>query len=205
MIGNEVKISRIALGCLFAGVASAAQAQGIACEVASIEGTNAEIWRAGGAIPATVAMPVDAGDQVRTRADSRVTLSCTGDMRITVGPDTTLDLGRMGGGDVGWAVFLLDGIAGFLRPLFGTDRFEVRTPSAVASVRSTEWIVTVKANATAVFVEDGGVAVAARSGGALLTPGEGIDITADGTAGPVKTWGAGRVRRVRDRLGQSSE
>ena len=171
------------------------------CRVESIQGSSANVWRDGGMKRLSEAMALADDDRIVTGANTTVGILCSEEMRIAVGPSTTIDLGAISAEDTSWSAFLMDGVSWFARPLFGEDRFEVRTPSAVASVRSTEWFVEVADGATAVFVDDGKVAVAARQGGALLEAGLGIDVDANGVAGPVKEWGAKRVRGLRERLG----
>lgn len=175
------------------------------CTVADIQGDTASVWRSGTVMSLSEAMTLVNDDRIETGARTTVSVLCSNEMRITIGPDTAIDLGTLVVEDESWSTFLMEGVAWFARPLFGKDRFEVRTPSAVASVRSTEWFVEVKEGATAVFVEEGGVSVAAGSGGALVNAGLGIDVRADGVAGPPKTWGAKRVIALRQRLGFLTE
>ena len=135
--------------CATAGWATMVHAEDGFCAITSISGEGASVLRQGRILAAVQAMPLSDGDQVATSAGVRMVISCADETRMTVGPDTTVDLGDMTPREQGWAAFLLEGIAAFARPVFGGARFEVRTPSAVASVRSTEWIVEVEAGATA--------------------------------------------------------
>ena len=206
VIGYDVKFFPAALACAaFVTMVPAAHAQDASCTVETLRGGEARVLRAGLAEPMPEGMALRGDDRIETGAGAIVAVACRAGIRLTVGPDTSLDLREAGMESEGWVAFLLKGIAGFARPIFGGERFEVRTPSAVASVRSTEWIVIVEEDATAVFVEEGAVAVAARTGGAVLRPDEGIDVTPDGMAGPVKTWGPARVRAMLDRLGRMPE
>ena len=144
--------------------------------------------------------PVAVQDRIETDGDSRVTLVCPDELRITIGPGSEVVLTEVDSGSAGWAAILPRGIARFARPLFGSARFEVRTPSAVASVRSTVWIVDVADGATAVFVEEGTVDVTAGSSTVLLATGEGVDVTAESALEGIGTWSQARIDDVISRL-----
>jgi hypothetical protein len=80
--------------------------------------------------------------------------------------------------------------------------FNVFGPVAVASVRSTEWIMETPKLGTNVFVLDGVVAVQSKRGDHVeLSPTFGIDVAPDGTMAEPKKWGAKRVADVLARLG----
>ena len=177
----------------------------VRCTVAALDGTRASVWTDGAVRPARAGGAFAVVGRIVTGPDTRIALDCEGGRRVVVAPDTDIDFGRLAASE-GYAARLLRGLAGFVLPLLGADRFEVRTPTAVASVRSTEWLMEVgEDGATAVFVREGAVAVEAPRGGAVLEPGEGVDVTATGVAGPVKTWGAGRVARLSALLGAGWE
>lgn len=135
-------------------------------------------------------------DRIETGDAARVTLVCPDELRITVGPGSSVELVDLDSEGEGWAARLTRGIARFARPLFGGARFEVRTPSAVASVRSTVWTVDVTDNATSLFVTEGLVAI----GGVDIAAGQGIDVAADGTLGEVTSWGPERIAVFEARL-----
>jgi hypothetical protein len=69
-------------------------------------------------------------------------------------------------------------------------RFEIRTPAASTSVRGTRFLVQAEAGgSTAAAVDEGTVAVGsdasgADTGDALLRPGQGVSVAADGRVGP---------------------
>jgi len=103
-----------------------------------------------------------------------------------------------GAGDGGGASALVDLIEGILRlalsPQPAWNGLEVRTATAIAAVRSTEWIVESAPEGTAVFVVEGAVSVSGRAGGeVLLQPGYGTDVPPGGAPGEPKRWGAARV------------
>jgi len=71
----------------------------------------------------------------------------------------------------------------------------VTTGTAIASVRSTDWVIEAKPDDTAVFVVDGRVQVVNRgqTGGVLLYPGFGTDVRPDSPPTTPKRWGQARV------------
>ena len=205
---------RIAALLALLSLAGPAQAEILRrCAITVVDGPRVEIRRAGVALPGVPGLEVFNGDLVVTGPGTRVTLACGDGMRVAVAGGTSIDLGTLTGAAAAesYGARLLRGLAGFVLPLVGTRRFEVRTPTAVAAVRSTEWLVEVEGDgATAVFVREGAVVVRALQGGApqgggLLEAGEGIDVTAAGVAGPVTDWGAGRIEAVSARLGTGWE
>jgi hypothetical protein len=85
----------------------------------------------------------------------------------------------------------------------GKNRFEVKTPQAIAAVRGTKWAVDAQQTRTSVLVLQGQVAVRrpAAAGQVVLGPGQGVDVD---EAGPlvVKRWPQPRVTALLARLGQ---
>jgi len=200
-----MKITRFAVLISLVLASFPARADTGTCAVANIQGSAGTLWRDGQGQPLRVAMTLDNRDRIETGEGTIVRLACAQDIEVTIGPVTELELSGITAQDEGWVAFLMNGAAWFARPFFSEERFEVRTPSAVASVRSTEWFVTVDEGATAVFVDKGKVAVGAAQGGGLLEKGRGIDVTANGVSGPVRIWGASRVSALRQRLGFAPE
>ena len=145
-------------------------------------------------------LPLEAN--LRTDDDARVTLLCRGTLSVVVGPSTEIWLPRVvPGGPQPIALRLLRGIAGFI---FDSeeDGVQVRTPSAVAAVRSTEWAMRVQDDSTAVFTREGSVFVLANSGDATsLGPGDGIDVSANGDMATVVQWGQSRIDLFSELLG----
>jgi hypothetical protein len=74
----------------------------------------------------------------------------------------------------------------------------VTTRTAVASVRSTQWIVDAGADSTGVFAIEGRVTVVDRQmrGGVILDPGYGTDVRAGEPPSQPKRWGQKRVDDV---------
>lgn len=183
-------------------IASNGAALAQAAEQCQVTRTTAEPSPGDESGTAFVGQRLSAGDRVSTNATGRATITCDTGLTITIGGDTVIILDRiMTPNRRGAGLRLLEGIAGFLLPQPRSGGFEVRTPSAVAAVRSTEWAIEVDQRATAAFVRDGAVTVTGSDGSVLLSPGEGVDVDATGQVGSVVEWGAGRIAGFNERLG----
>ena len=141
-------------------------------------------------VPAEAGMPLEAGDRVRTGADSRAEVGLDGESVIELGPHAEFAVTQM---DRKESVFSLNLglLLAKIRALAESGRrLEVRTPTAVASVRGTEFGVELgEGGETHVGVfDEGQVAVRPSGGGgeALLSADQEI------TAG--KAWDPARVR-----------
>jgi len=139
-------------------------------------------------------------DRVNTNAGAKLEITCSDGIIVVVGESSTLDLGHLAEqGTADAALELLEGIVRFILPeRRPAGRFELTTPTAVASVRSTEWLAQSTARGTAVFVVRGRVAVQGRAGGAAteLQPGEGVDVAPGAVAPPAVRWGQARIDRA---------
>lgn len=142
---------RIALLLIgFVCVGSAAVAQDVGT-VAAAQGV-AEIHRGGAAISAVVGTPVRVGDELRT-GDGKLRVVFQDDSVIDVSERTTLVVNEQvfnpGGGQASSLMNLVVGKARALVSHYygaaGTS-YEVRTPTAVAGVRGTEFIITYDAD-----------------------------------------------------------
>src|SRR6056297_2828182 len=183
------------VACLFIGLAGpvAAQAPG-QCVITQTEGEAVVSARGAGRQPAVVGLGLGTNATLRTRADARVVMECSGGLRVVLGPDSRIRLsGLLQGAQAPLGLRLLDGIAGFLFDGDGSDSVQVRTPSAVAAVRSTEWALRVRGRACGVFARDGTVFVVADGGTVRLGPGDGVDVTRRGAVGDVVRWGQARI------------
>lgn len=144
------------------------------------------------------------GDGLITGAESKAEILCADGSTLMVGSESTLSMATFAAEPGGTG--LLDLISGILRvTLSGRtpwQYFEVRSATAVASVRSTDWIVDASRVKTGVFVVEGEVAVASRQGAAqgagevTLTAGEGTDVAVNALPTPPKAWGQARVDDV---------
>jgi hypothetical protein len=139
-----------------------------------------------------------AEDRVVTAANGKVVIRFEDGSLCTIGPDSELLLAELSAPQGGW----LDLVHGIVRLILapGTRAAEtgVRTRAAVASVRSTDFIVDAELDRAAVFVAEGRVTVTGRLTGAAVTleAGEGTDVSLRGAPTPPKRWGEKRVQDV---------
>jgi len=152
-------------------------------------------------LPAARGMTLHVGDRVVTGPGGRLEIHATDGTTIIVGEDTTLVLTRfVAPGESQAGQGLLDLIEGILRLQLPRPwgRFQVVTGTAVASVRSTDWIIDAKMDNTAVFVAAGRVEVVNRAmtGAVLLDPGSGTDVKGDAPPTTPKHWGQARIDAV---------
>jgi hypothetical protein len=185
-------------------VAHPAAAEERACEVAEVAG-EANLTHAGSRADVQVGTDLSARDELETGPSGRVDIACSDGTRVTIGPDTEISLGSLIGeqsGDATIGMSLHRGIARFLAPVRTWGTFNVFGPVAVASVRSTEWIMDTPKGSTSVFVRTGVVDVQGKRGDTVRLPSSyGVDVAADGTMAAPKEWGAKRVADVLARLG----
>ena len=181
-----------------------AMAQQRTCEVAEVAG-EATLAHDGSRNAAQVGADLATSDVLQTGSSGRIDVACSDGTRVTLGPDTEINLGSLVGeqdDNASIGMSLHRGIARFLAPVRTWGTFNVFGPVAVASVRSTEWIMETPKLGTNVFVLDGVVAVQGKRGDNVhLAATYGVDVAADGTMGEPKKWGAKRVADVLTRLG----
>jgi hypothetical protein len=186
---------------LAAGRARAAEPRSVGT-VSRLVGTPVILRPGGQRIPAVRGMMLHEGDRVATGPGGRLEITADDGTVILVGEETTVMLTRfVAPGNSGSGQALLDLVEGILRLQLprSWNRFEVITATAVASVRSTDWIVDAgKPGTTAVFVAQGRVEVenSARTAAVLLDPGFGTDVPAGGLPTTPKRWGQARVDGV---------
>jgi ferric-dicitrate binding protein FerR (iron transport regulator) len=186
------------------GVARAAELR--TCAVDSVEGSNAQYWEAGAWLNLAIGLAVPLEAKIVTGAYTRVRIVCDDGAVVTIGTETELNLENLVStfrSRQSVAMQLINGVVGLFVPRLDKGGFEVRTPVAIASVRSTEWLVEWRpGEAAAVFVRSGQVTVRGNIGEPfVLKDGEGITVTAAGVAGEVKTWSQERIAVSTGRLG----
>jgi hypothetical protein len=139
-----------------------------------------------------------AEDRVVTAANGKVVIRFEDGSLCTIGADSELLLSDLARAQGGW----LDLVHGIVRLILAPGARDagrgVRTRAAVASVRSTDFIVDAKLDHAAVFVAEGTVIVTGRlTGGAVtLQAGEGTDVALRQPPTPPKRWGEKRVEDV---------
>lgn len=152
----------------------------------------------GGAIQAAAPdAPVSESDQIRTGADGRAEVTFNDGSVLTVGPDSEVAISAFAPDPQG-SNAVIDLLSGIVRVTVNKatqwGRFDVRTATAVASVRGTDYLVEDTGTASAVFVAEGRVAVSSRAGAGtvVIRAGQGVDVSSEPAPLVVKTWGAKR-------------
>jgi hypothetical protein len=153
---------------------------------------SVEIERPSGTAPLGTGAPIATGDRIRTGEDARVEIALEGGAHIVLGPDSELVVPEQAARAIG-VVDLLLGIVRAVLPEEGAvGGFMVRGRTAVASVRSTEWIVETDEDNTSVLAIDGNVQVIGTGGSVIVAPGQGTDVAAGAAPTEPKEWGAER-------------
>ncbi len=200
---NKSRWLPICIGTLLT-LGGSALAQERSCQIAEVSG-QVSLTHAGISTAAQVGANIGPRDLLLTGSFGRVEVMCSDGARVTLGPDTQIGLGSLVGeqaDDASIGMSLHRGIARFLAPVRTWGSFDVFGPVAVASVRSTEWIMETPGGGTNVFVRDGEVEVRSIRGQAVnLPPTYGINVDAAGTMAQPRQWGALRVADVLSRLG----
>jgi hypothetical protein len=204
-----------------AGLPSALAEDGLRnCIVSRISGGEVTLDIGGTVGAATEGQMVPVGTIVTTGPDSRLEIGCDDGVTVTVGAASRIDLAALAGPkgeDRNILLRLFGGIVGIDAPNRTWGKFEVETDLAIASVRSTAWLVEASPEkGTGIFVKRGKVAVRAGDDQALLAEGEGVDIPpaigtgvrgviASGTLAaemkPVVKWGDKRLKATDEALG----
>ena len=149
------------------------------------------IERASGTTSLGVGQPIATGDRIKTGEDARVEIELEGGVRLVLGPDSRMVVPEQASRTIS-VIDLLMGIVRATLPDEGVGGFMVRGRTAVASVRSTDWIVETDDTKTAVFSISGDVQVIGTGGSVILMPGQGTDVEAGSAPTEPKEWGAER-------------
>jgi ferric-dicitrate binding protein FerR (iron transport regulator) len=207
---NRIGLANLLLAALLLALATQARAQDFVGWVSALEGT-AEVLRAGGADWAALA-PADGlsqGDQVRTQAGARMKILLRDDSVLTLGESSQLRLDEQVAGPAPQSTFWL--MFGRIRAIaterYGAAgaRFEVKTPTAIAGVRGTEFVAqhdTAEEETLVVGIVDTTTvraAIDAAGGRAIrLGPGQSTRIRRGSYPSPAETMPAGQIRSLVD-------
>lgn len=167
------------------------------CIAARVAG-DVSIQRDAATLPVRPSMPLRQNDLLTTGAGGRVEMRCPDGSSMVVGERSTVRLSILIADDRphNAVVELLEGIVRMILPSGHTwERFDIVTRTAVASVRSTVWLVDAKPDTAGVFVEEGNVLVSSRADQAqiYLTAGYGVDVGARPAPLETRVWGAARL------------
>jgi hypothetical protein len=190
---SAVTVTGVSL--LSAGGLALAQGAGVGRISRSVGAVS--LVRGGAAQAGAIGATVSESDHVETGADGRAEITFTDGSVLTVGPESKVAIASFAP-DPGESNAVLDLLSGIIRVTVnkatGWGRFEVRTSTAVASVRGTDYLVEDNGQASAVFVAEGRVAVSSRvgSGTVVIREGQGVDVTAEYVPLVVKAWGTNR-------------
>lgn len=173
----------------------------VVAQVVALEG-EAFVLRQGGQIPLQPGMEVADSDELLTFPQARIRLRFADGSLVTFGPNSRclIAFHRRAADRQGDVLQLIEGILRVFTAEARADSLKVRTRSAIATPRGTEWIVERTPGATAVFVVDGIVSVGGVGAEeVLLTPGLGTDVPDGAPPGDPKRWGQARVDNALER------
>jgi hypothetical protein len=187
----------LACSAILLATSQAALGQDRGCIAARVVG-DATIQRGTATQPVRPAMPLHQGDRLVTGAGGRVEMRCPDGSSLVIGERTSVQLSVFITDDRrhNAVIEVLEGIVRALLPNgHAWERFDIVTRTAVASVRSTEWIVDAKPGTTGVFVASGGVLVSSRANQAqvFLQPGYGVDVGTQPAPLEARLWGQARI------------
>jgi hypothetical protein len=136
-------------------------------------------------------------DRLRTLETAKLKIVFADGSELVVGADSKVNIARYAPDEGEGVLQLLRGILRAVVPdSTRWERFDLQTRNAVASARSTEWIVVLTLERTSVFVIDGAVDVSAAGGQVRLRNGDGTDIPVGAAPGDPVQWGQARVSRA---------
>jgi len=195
-----VAAAMLAAMVLWPGAAAAQEGQDAVGRASDLRGTVL-VERDGRVQPLAVGASIRRGDRIFVGPDSRAKLRLADGTVIAAGAASEVRIDEFTAekdvSGLGTILSLLRGIVrATLSGATAPSRFEVRTQAAVASARSTDFVVESRDVATSVVAIAGRVAVSTARPPAevLLDPGFGTDVIAGSPPAPPAKWGAGRVR-----------
>jgi ferric-dicitrate binding protein FerR (iron transport regulator) len=165
--------------------------------VAQLQG-EARVIREGATTSLAVGSGILRRDRVLTGSDGRVAIEFADGSFLAVGSDSEVLVADYTVGRDGRRLnALLSLLSGIVRAVVADHggSFDITSRAAVASARSTTWLMEVTRDATAVFAAEGVVAVqsVATNSVVRLEPGMGTDVAAGEAPAPPKLWGQARV------------
>jgi len=115
-------------------------------------------------VAATVAMDVNEGDRIKTGSDGRIELALQDDSRLTIGNNTEMEITRFlldkDNNKRSATIFLVKGkLRTVVAKFAGRTDMKVKTPTAVAGVKGTDFIVMNEGKANILFGQEGSVEV----------------------------------------------
>jgi hypothetical protein len=146
-------------------------------------------------------LPVADQDRVITSPDGKILIQFDDGSLCAIGPATEVLLADLAAPRGGFIELVRGIVRLVLSPGARSTETGVRSRAAVASVRSTEFVVDATLDRAAVFVTKGSVQVTGRLTGAsvLLGPGDGTDVELRKPPTPIHPWGEKRIHEVMSR------
>jgi ferric-dicitrate binding protein FerR (iron transport regulator) len=137
-------------------------------------------------------------DRILSGGDGRIKIEFADRSLIAIGTDSEVFIADYAvGGDGRRLSALLSLLSGIVRAVVAEPdgSFDITSRAAVASARSTEWLMEATGDGAAVFAAAGTVAVQSVGTNTVvqLTPGMGTDVPLGGAPTPPKLWGKARV------------
>ena len=189
-----------------AGAQPAAQTAAPVASIVALEGQAAVVhFGSSEQLPLALKSPLLRADTVHTRAASKVRIAFDDETVVTLGELASLRVTQIAEPNRGATrLTVLAGAARFVvKPAPGRPLVETWTPTAVAAVRGTEYIVEVTPDGTAILTVTGAVAVSNWRpdvrGTVVLRPGQGTTVRADRVPQPPTQWGEPRRRSIDER------
>jgi hypothetical protein len=143
---HGMRIAASVVACVLAiGLASAQlEAQGQPAGYVKVVKGAATIVRSGAARPARPGDAVYQNDGLRTGSDGRLGVTLKDDTRVSLGPDSEIDLSEFkfspAEGQLGLVMKLLHGVAAYVTGRIGElrpDAVRIETPATIVGVRGT--------------------------------------------------------------------
>lgn len=188
-----VTVASLVVACL--DVANAQDGEPIG-EVANLSGP-AVVLRDGEPESLYRGADVYRGDHVRTLEATKLRIAFADGSKLVLGARSKVAIRRHAPAEGRGTLELLRGILRAVLPdTSDWNRYDVESRNAVASVRSTEWVVVLGSEQTSVFVVDGTVGVRASETEVQLQSGDGTDVPFGDPPGAPVQWGQARVDRV---------
>jgi tetratricopeptide (TPR) repeat protein len=119
-------------------------------------------------VAAAVAMDVNEGDRIKTGSDGRIELALQDDSRLTIGNNTEMEITRFlldkDNNKRSATIFLVKGkLRTVVAKFAGRTDMKVKTPTAVAGVKGTDFIVMNEGKANILFGQEGNVEVKGKN------------------------------------------
>lgn len=205
---GKLRILGAVLTLALSAVSAPSLADGAAVGVVEDLAGTAIVIHAGATRAETLAVktPVYLHDIIQTKPDSKVRLRFVDDTRVHLGPESTLKITRYvyaaGAQERSALLTIAEGIyRAIVSRVAGTPGFGVQTPTAVASVRGTDWLGQATADLSSAVVLEGAVAIGSSNPTVdetvVLEEGDGTSVAFGEPPAPKSRWSQERINAFR--------